>query len=683
MKRLQTRWRALVLALILALSLNAPALAGEAGASALEAAAYAAQYGMADSLQYALWEKGEVTLTGHVGAFSRTENRALTDGDLYGVGSVSKIYTTTAVMQLAERGKLRLDAPVTRYLKDFKMADPRYRDITVRMLLNHSSGLMGTSLQDGLLFADPDTAATDKLLERLSTQTLKADPGAYSVYCNTGFTLAELVVEAVSGMDFMAYVRKNILAPQGLENTFAPGDDFDAGRLARIYQGEDPRALPQDCLMEVGTGGIYATASDLAAFGGALTSPGLLRQSSMDATASAEYARGIWPEDTLDLVSYGLGWDCVEWYPFSQSGIQVLVKGGDTQYYHAGLLVIPEYDLAAAVVSSGGVSTYNQMAAAQILVAALADQGVTVDETVPGLPAAVPAAMPAEELKHAGYYGSNQAQYQAAITEDGVLTFRYLTDPSIPAQIFTYYDDGSFRDATGAAMLKFVTESNGQIYLYQKAVTPLPGLGALPISNYAAVKMPANDPGAAAQADWDAVGASSFVPMNEKYSSQMYLALSAQESTGTPELVPGYLGEARILDAAHARSELQVPGSAGRDGRDITLETRDGVRWLTVNSMVYMASDGVKELFTGSGWAYTTVQEDGYARWYNIGTAAAGKSMTVQVPEDAGFYVYDADGKVTASSVLWGDAAAVLPEGGTVVFAGRPGARFHLAFQAA
>ena len=55
--------------------------------------------------------------------------------------------------------------------------------------------------------------------------------------------------------------------------------------------------------------------------------------------------------------------------------------------------------------------------------------------------------------------------------------------------------------------------------------------------------------------------------------------------------------------------------------------------------------------------------------------------MTVQLPENAGFWVYDGNGQVTASSVLWGDTTVTLPEDGTIVFAGDPGARFHLRFQ--
>ena len=682
--KLRKRGSALLLALMLSLSLSVSAMAEETVASLEETAQSAAQgaltYGGADSVQYALWQDGKVVLTGSCGSYSRTENRALTDDILYGIGSVSKIYTTVAVMQLAEAGRVSLDAPVTRYLKDFKMADPRYKQITVRMLLNHSSGLMGSHFENAMLFGDADPVAADSLLEQLSTQRLKADPGAYSVYCNDGFTLAELVVEAVTGMEFMDYVRTRILKPAGLENTFAPGDTFDTGRLAKTYRGADTRALPQDCLNLVGTGGIYATASDLAAFGGALIGTKLLRQSSLNAMAAPEYDRGIWPDtDAPDALRYGLGWDAVEWLPFSQSGIQALVKGGDTLRYHAGLVVIPEYHMAAAVLSSGGASTYNEMTAAQMLAAALKARGVVLDESLPLLPEAAPAAMPAELTENAGYYGSTAAQYRVDVTDDGTLTMRVLTMPSVPAQAFTYCDDGTFRDTTGQAALRFVKEANGQLYLYQQAVGLLPGLGMMPTANYAAVKLPENDITPEVQAAWDRYLSTSFLPMGEKYSSQTYLALADSTAQETAELVPGYVGASRIVDSTSALYELQIPGANGRDGQDIHVYEQSGTTWMDVNGALYMSAEGAPVLYTGPD-SYSTVQENGYARWYRVG-GNAGKSMTVRVPEDAGFWVYDTDGQVTASSVLWGDTRAELPQDGFVVFAGDPGARFHLSFQ--
>ena len=673
----------------LALSLvTLPAGAAEAAPALEETAQAAAQAaltaGGAQSIQYALWQDGEIILTGHAGNYSRTENRALTDDILYGVGSVSKTYTAAAVLKLVDEGKVELDAPVTAYLPDFTMADGRYTDITVRMLLNHSSGLPGSTIANGFLLNDPDTLAADTLLEELSSQTLKADPGAFSVYCNDGFTLAELVVEAVSGMDFDDYVRQAILEPAGLEDTWFPGEDFDQSLLAKTYYGADEtRALPAETVGVHGTGGIYATASDLAAFGGAVfCEDGILSADAIAASMADEYARGIWPEDTEDVVSYGLGWDNMEWYPFCQSDIQALVKGGDTLYYHAGLVVLPEYDMAAAVVSSGGVSTYDQLAANQILIAALAEEGVTVDQTVKALPAAESAAMPAEQLENAGYYGSTSAQYQVDIQADGTLTMSYLNYPtSIPAQTFTYCSDGSFRDSTGLSYISFVKERNGQTYLYQQAVSPLPGLGALPIANYAAVKLPENDLSPEVAAAWDSIATLGILPMNEPYNSQTFLALAdAAAVAEVPETIPGYIGAARIADETTARSEIQVPGVGSRDGVDYQLEERDGVLWINAKGSLYMDAAAAPTLFTGSGASYTTIQADGYARWYQVGDAA-GKTMTVQVPENSGFWVYDGNGQVTASSVLWGDTTVTLPEDGTIVFAGDPGARFHLRFQ--
>lgn len=117
MNVLHTRWRALVLALLLAVSLRSPPRRRSPKLrprtyrpQRTQPAAYAAQYGGAQSLQYALWQDGEIVLTGEAGTFSRSENRLMTGDELYGIGSVSKIYTTVAVMQLAEDGKVSLDA---------------------------------------------------------------------------------------------------------------------------------------------------------------------------------------------------------------------------------------------------------------------------------------------------------------------------------------------------------------------------------------------------------------------------------------------------------------------------------------------------------------------------------------------------------------------------------------------
>lgn len=679
---------ALLLALVLSLSLVLPASAAESTDAAARAAVSSAMtYGQAAQASWAVWREGEIISSGSLqtlpgGAAEPVEG----ESGVYSIGSVSKIFTTVAVMQLAEAGKLDLDAPVVQVLPSFKMADPRYKDITVRMLLNHSSGLMGSSLSSAMLFDDPSPAATDELLERLSTQRLKADPGAYSVYCNDGFTLAELVVEAVTGLSFQDYLHAGIFDKAGLEQTYFPGDEFEDRRVD-IFRSRDERPLPKDCLGIVGAGGLYATAEDLAAFGGALTRTALLKQSSLDAMAAPEYARGLWPqEDSPDALAFGLGWDNVEWYPFVQNGVTALVKGGDTQYYHAGLVVLPEHKLAAAVLSTGGVSTYNEMAASQLLISALKEQGVTVEERLLTLPEAKRAPMPKELLSGAGYYGSAMV-YQIELSEDGTLTMRLPALPGTPPRTFFYHDDGTFRDEAGTSALRLVKEDNGQTYLYQRAFTQLSGLGYLPTSNYAAMKLPENQVDPAVQAKWDVIMGSAVLPMNERYSSQVYASLGSlldtSDSGDAVKSAPGYVGALRIEDETHLRYVVQVPGTGGRDGSDVEIrQDEKGVLWFyQSNGGIYMDMNAVPTLSTGKdGRAVCTIQPDGCARWYRIGTNAIGKTMTVQLPEDAGFWAYDDRGDLVASSVLWGDTSAELPPEGLIVFAGDPGARFQLSF---
>ncbi|MBM6870216.1 beta-lactamase family protein [Pseudoflavonifractor phocaeensis] len=670
---------ALALAGVLTLSAFSPAAlaAGDTRAESAQAAiTQAMTYGGATSIQYALWEDGEITMTGHAGTFSRTENRALTDDTLYGIGSVSKIYTTAALLSLAEEGKVELDAPVTRYLTDFTMADPRYTDITVEMLLDHSSGLMGDSTRSAFLFGDADPAATDTLLERLSTQRLKANPGAYSVYCNDGFTLAELVVEAVTGQTFTDYVRTALLTPAGLDDTFTSADAFDTDRLARIYLDGDTRALPVDTLNIIGAGGFYATASDLAAFGGSLCAPGLLDQDSLDAMAVDHAVEGLWPADSEDdLLAFGLGWDSVHMFPFNQNGITALVKGGDSLYYHAGLIVLPEYDMAVAVLSSGGLSTYNQLAGAQILMDALAEDGITVTADT-ALPDAQPAALPASELEKAGTYaGLGSVMTVAFAGNEMVLTPAAILGGE--AQRLTYYSDGSYRDASNSVMVKLVEETDGQTYFYQKGYSTLPGLPPVCQAQYVLQKMEENPLSQADAQVWAGRSSMLYLPLNEKYTSELYAnATSLFSSVPVLAECPGYATLYRITDANHAVQYLTIPGNGSRNGADLTFTTQNGVEYLEMNGYLCMALTGVSSIYTGAG-AACSIQTDGYARWFQVGSAA-GQTLALTVTGKGGCYVYNADGSLAASTYLFGDTSVTLPENGWIVFAGEVGARLQL-----
>lgn len=682
MKQRTLRRGALALALALLLSLWTPALAAEEttadplAQSAQAAAETALQYGGAQSVSYALWQDGEIVLTGSAGAYSRTENRALTDDILYGVGSISKTYTAVLMMNLVEEGKVKLDEPVTTYLPEFTMADARYKDITVRMLLNHSSGLMGSAGPGSFLFGDNDRDASDELLERLSTQTLQADPGAYSVYSNDSYTLAGLVIEAASGMSYGDYLHETITEPLGLINTCVPADEPAADRFARAYLGDDTRALPTETLAVVATGGIYASASDLAAFGGALCGEELLTEASLTAMAGDEYLRGMWPEDSEDdALAYGLGWDNVHMFPFNRSGIQALVKGGDTLVYHSGLVVLPEYDMAAAVVSSGGASTFDQAAAARILIDALALEGVTVDETA-ALDTVETAAMPEALTAFSGAYGSSTLLYDVDIAPEGVMTLT-VAGTSVP---LTYRADGTFRDEANSMLIKVVEEENGQVYLFQKAYTPLPGLAPTAVAEYVLEKLPDYQASEEALAAWYAREGKVYFLVNEPYTSALYPlsgVFAAISFQGIPEGAESYMLTNQIVDGNTAVPVLQIPGVGSRDSGTVSMVEQNGVEYISLNDGLYMDVTAVPAVYAGP-LSYCLIHEDGAARWFSTGEAA-GKTMTVTVPENGGFCVYNADMTLAASSWIYGDTTVTLPEGGWMVFAGDAGSQFTIA----
>ena len=182
---------------------------------------------------------GKIVVSGTAGIFHKSNVIPLNSQAMFGIGSISKMFTTTAIMLLSDQGKLDLDEPVVTYLPEFKMADERYKKITVRMLLNHSSGIMGSVYVNGATYDYPNTLNHDAFAGTLATQKLKADPGEFSVYCNDGFTLAELIVEEVSGMSFSEFIRQNITGPLGMTNTKTPQDDFDLNRLARTFLNEE------------------------------------------------------------------------------------------------------------------------------------------------------------------------------------------------------------------------------------------------------------------------------------------------------------------------------------------------------------------------------------------------------------------------------------------------------------
>lgn len=635
------------------------------------------------SVQYALMDQGEIVVSGQTGKNDSKGEVPLTSDTIYGIGSTSKMFLTASVMKLVDEGKVNLDQPVTSYIPEFKMKDQRYKQITPRMLLNHSAGLLGTSSHNATLYGDNDTLSHDTFLEQLATQHLKAEPGAFSVYSNDAFTLAEILVERVSGLSFTAYIHKHFTEPLKMEHTKTPQDVINPANMAGIYSPLYKGQLPQENYNIIATGGIYSTAKDLVKFSQIFTGEveGILSEKSVKAMEQKEYQRGMWPEESDSSISYGLGWDSVNLFPFSDYGIKSLTKGGDTLSYHSSLIVLPEHNMAAAVTSSGGSSAIDQLIASELLLSALETKGI-IQERKPeksfGLPAK--ADMPKEMSAYAGNYGGNNSVMKVDVNTGGELLITSQMVPNSPSNRYIYRSDGTFVNKEGTEKLKFVEESNGHVYLWSRSYLSVPELGQLAFSEYKAQKLENNELPKDIQAAWDERDGQRYYLMNEKYTSTAYLHSSAIIPLDTVNGVHGYMINHKMVGADHAVNQLQIPGMAGRDARDIYFSRKNGVEYIHFTGYEYASEEIVQTLYSGKQ-SKITIQPEGYNRWFSVPSAAEGQVMTVKMAANAAFAVYDEKGVCVNHTVVSGKNEVVLPENGRIVFAGEAGARFEVSLK--
>ena len=629
-----------------------------------------------NSVQYALIDNGQIILSGQAGKNDMKGKQPLTKDTLYGIGSVSKMYATAAVMKLVDEGKVDLDAPVVHYVPDFKMKDERYKSITPRMLLNHSSGLQGTEYRNAFLFKDNDTYAHDNLLQQLSNQRLKADPGAFSVYCNDGFTLAEIMVERVSGLSFTEFIHQRFTEPLKLNHTKTPQDKWEddkrAGLYFPMYQGQ----LPTESVNVIGAGGISSTAEDMVRFSQLFMGQekGILSDKAVKAMEQEEYKKGMWPGDEANNLNYGLGWDSVKLYPFSEYGIKGLVKGGDTFLQHASLVVLPEQKMAVAVLSSGGGSSVNQLMATELLLTALKEKG-TIKDIKPnksfGKP--VKAKMPQDVVKKAGFYGNSGSHFKIEITKNGELIYQ---SPYNPKEKYVYTANGSFINENGT--INFVTEKNGRTYLKESTYPSVPGLGQIAMTQYVAEKLEDNVLSKETTAAWAKREGVKFYLVNEKYSSAQYLVpLLLTTQINRHDGLEGYWNGRKITGPNTAAHQLQIPGMAGRDTTESRFYTKGGNEYMEMSGFLYVSETNVKPLDVSQS-SKVTLQANGHARWFTIPQAVAGKMMTVELPSNSSFAVYDEKGLCINFTVVSGNNKVQLPKNGTVVFAGAPNSEFAI-----
>ncbi len=288
-------------------------------------------------------------LTARGYGFADAERRRPVSADetLFRVGSISKLFTWMAVMQLVEQGRLDLDADVQRYL-DFPLptapaaADGSTPPITLRRLASHTAGFEDSYRGAWSLSAQP-TPLREHLLRNLPTRIYPA--GQTVAYSNFGVSLAGYIVQRVSGQDFDSYVQQRLLQPLGMaHSSFAqPLPPALAAQMSAGFETATGKARDFETINLAPAGSLSATAADMGRFMQAVLAGGapVLKPDTLRQMLSPQ--QRLRPEAPF----VGLG--------FYQEGgwpVPVIGHGGDTQWFHAGVYLLPEQGLGIFIVQN-------------------------------------------------------------------------------------------------------------------------------------------------------------------------------------------------------------------------------------------------------------------------------------------------------------------------------------------
>lgn len=338
----------------------------------------------------------------------------VTTDSVFQIGSISKVWTATLLMQLVEEGVLALDEPVVSYLPDFRVADPEVtKTVTLRHLLCHSSGIDGDHFHD--------TGRGDDCLELYVASCAHLEQkyplGATMSYCNAGYSVLGRVLEVVTGKTWDDLLRERVITPLGLTHTCTLPEEALRFRTAHGHLGEPgeaPHLAPAWGLMRsVGPAGlICSTARELLGFarlhlsgGRAPDGTSLLSEASVAAMQHTEVA-------VADRWTFGDGWG-LGWITYGW-GHGVVGHDGATLGQQAYLRMVPAAGVAFALLTNGGGAGDLADALVRELLPELA--GVEVPAGI--TPASSPPDVDASA--YAGTYASASVRMEVTPSEDGL-----------------------------------------------------------------------------------------------------------------------------------------------------------------------------------------------------------------------------------------------------------------------
>jgi len=293
---------------------------------------------------------GKVVFKKHYGYANFKEKTKIDDNSVFQLASVSKQFTAAAILILKDRGQLDLDDKVTAFYPEFP-----YTEVTVRHLLNHTSGLPKYFWLAEHKWDKEHAPSNAEMMDLLSKEKLNPffRPGANFDYSNTGYFVLSAIVEKVSGQSYADFVDREIFEPLNMRQSFVYSfgqDSIREGQLSgyRLYRRRWHAAIPgtvNDAV--VGDKNIYSTTEDMLKWVEGLNSGRLISEESLQEM----YTRGMTKYNRK--VPYGFG------FRIKEDGEQkVIYHNGRWNGFSTSLMQYPEEDLVVITLEH---SSYNSM----------------------------------------------------------------------------------------------------------------------------------------------------------------------------------------------------------------------------------------------------------------------------------------------------------------------------------
>jgi CubicO group peptidase (beta-lactamase class C family) len=282
----------------------------------------------------------------HFGFSDKTNKILVDDSTLFKIGSITKVFTASAVMQLVEQNKIDVDKPIKEYLPEFSVKSrfESSNSITIRDILCHHSGLPCDNLSG---YFTENLEAFHSVIPFLNNAYTVCPPGQMFYYSNVGYELLGVLISRISGVPFHEYIDTVLLKGTGMFDSAISLSDEKRKTLSKPYRKGKQQV--ETMMKGLPEGGIHSTASDMAIFMDSLLNSGkniFNRPDTLEAMLTSQY-----PGNPMDMSFVnGLGWFIGK--PGLDHGGKVIWHDGGTPNFFSLMVLIPQRKLGLTILTN-------------------------------------------------------------------------------------------------------------------------------------------------------------------------------------------------------------------------------------------------------------------------------------------------------------------------------------------